>query len=168
MSPEFVGSSGLLPAMALDTDDPTHLPAPAVPGQVRGWLVLEELAFTLIREEGSHTPVTEAALLRALRAMDNDPEARPLLGLALSLWEQPPEWRRRLRHCDDPSCAAPYFLAHAFNRRDRYCTKRHEQRARRSWRRIKQGRSRFQQIAAAPALAPRRLAPPSCPSAPPA
>jgi hypothetical protein len=142
-------------------DDPTHVPAPATPGEVRGWLVLDELAFTLIREAGAQTPVTEAALLRALRVMDHDPEARPLRGLALALWDQPPEWRRRLRHCDDPACDAPYFVARTLNRRDRYCAKSHEQRARRGWHRIRRGRTPFQRVAAV--LAPGRLAPPSRP-----
>jgi hypothetical protein len=154
----------MLHARRLDKKDPTHLPAPATPGQVRGWFALDELALTLIGEAGEASPIVMTALLRALRTIDEDPEARPLARLALALWDQPLEWRRRLRHCDNPSCEAPYFLAHAFDRRDRHCIKSHEQRARRGRRRIQHGRSLFQQIAAA--LVPGRLAPPSRPSAP--
>jgi hypothetical protein len=140
----------LLRARALDTKDPTRLPA-ATPGLVRGWLVLEELALTLILEAGEHTAVAEAAWLHALRTLDADRETVPLTGLALALWGQPREWRRRLRHCDHPGCAEPYFLARTHNRRDRYCMTAHEQPARRL-------RTRVRRFSAA--IPPGRLASP--------
>jgi hypothetical protein len=119
-----------LRGLVLDTEDPTPLPAPAASGLTRGWLVLDELALALISEAGEHTAVEEAAWLDALRTLD-DREACVLMRPALALWGQTLEWRRRLRHCDHPSCSEPYFLARGHHRRDRYCTKAHEQRARR-------------------------------------
>ena len=104
---------------------------------------LETLALTLISAAGRITPE-----VRAIQAAGHAPEDREL---GLILWEQSPEWRLRLRYCDYTGCPAPFFLARSLNRRDRYCTKAHEQLARR-------GRSRFKKIAEA--IPPGRLVPP--------
>jgi hypothetical protein len=113
---------------------------------------LETLALTLVGAAGRITPEVRAALGEGVRVLAT---ARPgedtaaLAELGLALTAQPEEWRLRLRYCDYMQCEAPFFLARTLNRRDRYCCKSHEQKARRG----RPGRSKiqslFQQIFAA-------------------
>jgi hypothetical protein len=118
-------------------------------------LRLDTLALTLIGKAGQFTPAGRVALRDCLEApATDDPEDRGLAELGIVVWEMPEEWRRRLRHCDHPWCQEPYFLARAPGRRDRYCTKAHEQQVRRLRTRVTTWCASIQ---------PGRLAPPDRP-----